>query len=93
MEVQSALVVKFKDFVAVEIAEELLKLDGTYSTSPSLYKKPLLLHLEHDLFMTCIVERQLQQSKQNFFEQGDKAGRLLAQQARATSASRLIFPI
>lgn len=40
--------------------------------------------------MTCVVERQLRQSKQSFFEQGDNAGRLLAQQARATSASRLI---
>lgn len=68
----------------VEIADELLKLDETYSTSPSpiLYKKRLLLHSEHDQLMTRVVERQLRQSKQNFFEQGDKAGRLLAQQAR-----------
>ncbi len=76
----------------VEITEELLKLDGLYSTSqsPTLYKKRLLLHSEHDLLMTLVVERQLRQSKQSFFEQGDKAGRLLAQQDRATSASRLI---
>lgn len=40
--------------------------------------------------MTHIVERQLQQSKQRFFEHGDKAGRLLGEQARAASASRLI---
>ncbi len=40
--------------------------------------------------MTLVIERQLRQSKQSFFEQGDKAGRLLAQQDRATSASRLI---
>lgn len=40
--------------------------------------------------MTHIIERQLQQSRQHFFEQGDKAGRLLTQQARAVSASRLI---
>lgn len=76
----------------LEIAEELLKLDDTYSTSPSpiLYKKRLLLHSEHDQLMTRVVERQLQQSKQSFFEQGVKAGRLLAQQACAASASRLI---
>lgn len=69
-----------------EIAEELLKLDGTYSThpSPTLYKRRLLLHSEHDRLMTHIVEKQLRQSKQGFFEQGDKAGRLLAQQAHAT---------
>uniref|UniRef100_A0A671TVY8 Reverse transcriptase domain-containing protein n=1 Tax=Sparus aurata TaxID=8175 RepID=A0A671TVY8_SPAAU len=79
----------------VEIADEFLKLDETYSTSPSpiLYKKRLLLHSEHDQLMTRVVERQLRQSKQNFFEQGDKAGRLLAQQARAVSASRLIYQI
>lgn len=40
--------------------------------------------------MTGIVEKQLRQCRQRYFEQGDKAGRLLAQQARAASASRLI---
>ena len=76
----------------VEIADDLLKLDGVYSTSPSptLYKKRLMLQSEHDLLMTHVVERQLRQSRQYFFEQGDKAGRLLAQQACAASASRLI---
>ena len=76
----------------IEISDELCVLDETYSSSPSpsLYNKRLLLHSEHDLLMTGIVERQLRQCRQHFFEQGDKAGRLLAQQARATSASRLI---
>ena len=74
------------------ILEELLRIDETYSSSPSptLYKKRILLHSEHDLLMTSVAERQLRQTKQRFFEQGDKAGRLLAQQARAVNASRLI---
>ncbi len=40
--------------------------------------------------MTHDVERQLRQTKQCFFEYGDKAGTLLAHQARAACVSRLI---
>lgn len=45
----------------VEIADELFKLDGTYSTYPStiLYKEWILLLLEHDLLVIHVVERQL----------------------------------
>lgn len=60
----------------MEIADELLKLNGIYSTSPSstLYKKWLLLHSEHDLLMTRMVERHLQQLKQCFFWTGRQGG-------------------
>lgn len=75
-----------------DIAEELLRLDGCYAASPSpaLYKKQLLLQSEHELLMTHLVERQLRQSKQYYFEQGDKAGRLLAQQACTNNVSGFI---
>lgn len=57
-----------------DILDKLLKLDETYAVSPSpaLYKKRLLLQSEYDCLMTHIVERQLRQSKQRFFEHGDK---------------------
>lgn len=75
-----------------EILDELFKLDETYAASPSpvLYKKRLVLQSEYNCLMTHEVERQLRQTKQRFFEHGDKAGILLAQQARAASASRVI---
>lgn len=66
-----------------EITDELGKIDEVYSASPSptLYKKRLLLHSEHDQLLTHVIVRQLRQSRQHFFEQGNKAGRLLSQQA------------
>lgn len=42
------------------------------------------------MLSTGKVERQFLQTKQRFFEQGDKAGKLLAYQARVASASRRI---
>uniref|UniRef100_A0A3B1IK57 Reverse transcriptase domain-containing protein n=1 Tax=Astyanax mexicanus TaxID=7994 RepID=A0A3B1IK57_ASTMX len=74
------------------LLEELKQLDLAYASSPSsaLYTKRCQLHLEYELLMTDRIVRQLRQTKQRFFEQGDKAGRLLAQQARATCASRFI---
>lgn len=43
--------------------------------------------------MTDLIERQLRQCRQHFFEHGDKAGKLLAYQARAASSSRWISSI
>ena len=48
------------------------------------------LQSEYDLLSTSIVERQLLQTRQRYFEQGDKAGKLLAYQARVAAASRLV---
>jgi len=66
-----------------DILDKLLNLYEIYAIppSPALYKRRLLLQSDYDCLMTHIVERQLQQSKQCFFEHGDKVGRLLAQQA------------
>ena len=74
------------------ILDEIKKLDNVYALSPSpaLYKKRLQLQSQHDLCSTGKVEKLLLQTKQRFFEHGDKAGKLLAYQARAAAASRLI---
>lgn len=63
-----------------EISDEIRELDGQYSANPSAtpYKKRLQLQSQYYLLSTGKVERQLLQTKQRFFEQGDKAGKLLA---------------
>ncbi len=60
------------------IERELQNLDKAYASTPSpdLYKKRLLFHSEYDLLTTRTAERQLKQTKQTFFEQGDKAGNI-----------------
>lgn len=74
------------------IADDLYKLDALYASSPSptLYSERVQLHAEYDLLMTNITARHLRQCRQSFFEHGDKAGKLLAHQARTASASRWI---
>lgn len=53
---------------------------------PTLYS----LQSEYDLLSTSIVERQLLHTTQRYFEHGDRAGKLLAYQVRAATASRLV---
>lgn len=74
------------------IFKDLQSLDHQYAIDPNkdLYKERLRLQTEFDLLTTNKAEVQLLKSKQCFFELGDKAGKLLAHQARASAASRLI---
>ena len=78
-----------------ELSQKLLDIDDSYSNHPDplLYRKRLQLQTEFDLLSTNEAELQLLRSRQQFFESGDRAGKLLAQQARAASASRLIHSI
>lgn len=78
-----------------ELSQKLLEADNSYSNNPDplLYKKRLQLQTEFNLLSTNEAELQLLKSRQRFFESGDRAGKLLAQQARAASASRLIHSI
>ena len=78
-----------------ELSQKLLEIDDSYSNNPDplLYKKRLQLQTEFNLLSTNEAELQLLRSRQRFFESGDRAGKLLAQQARAASASRLIHSI
>lgn len=65
----------------------ILEVDN-YSTNPdpALYKRRLQLHSELALLTTNEAELQLLKSQQKFFESGDEASKLLAQQSRAAPA-------
>lgn len=75
-----------------ELVQMLKEIDDDYPTNPdpALYKRRLQLQSELALLTTNEAELQLLKSRQRFFESGDKAGKLLAQQSRAAAASRLI---
>lgn len=74
------------------IAAKMRDLDAQYSINPSptLYTTRVQLKSEYDLLLTSVVERQLLQTRQRYFEHGDRAGKLLAYQVRAAAASRLV---
>ena len=75
-----------------ELAQKILEIDDSYANNPdpSLYKKHLQCQTEFNLLTSDDAEMQLLKSRQRIFESGDKAGKFLAQQARAAAASRFI---
>ncbi len=77
------------------ILKDLQNFDRQYAADPNkdLYKERLRLQTEFDLLTTNNAEALLLKSRQRFFEMGDKAGKLLAHQARASATSRLITGI
>lgn len=74
------------------ITKEISKIDKLYAVAPTsaLYKERLQLQSKFDLLTTSKVQKQLFLIRQRYFETGDKAGRLLAHQARTAALSRLI---
>lgn len=77
------------------LRRQILQLDDMYSLSPSpeIYKDRSLLQAEFDTIMTDRTTELMLQSGAQFFEHGDKAGKLLAHQIRQVSASRQISKI
>lgn len=75
-----------------DLLQKIKEIDESYASNPqpSKYSERLKLQTEFDLLSTNISKVQLLKSKQRFFESGDKAGRLLAQQTRSEATSRLI---
>lgn len=75
-----------------EIPAEIWNLDTQLAWNPiaALYKRRLLLQSQYDILASSKVEKQLLHTRQHFFEQGDKAGKLLAYQTCTASTSRLI---
>ncbi|KAG7503513.1 LINE-1 reverse transcriptase [Solea senegalensis] len=69
----------------VWLLDQIVSIDTQYAAAPtpSLYDQRLKFQAE---FISC----QHLRLKQNFFEMGDKAGKLLAHQARTAALSRLI---
>lgn len=76
----------------VWLADQLLKTDLRYAAAPTLflYDHCLKFQAEFDLLSTFKVETKLLNTRQSYFELRDKAGTLLAYQARTAALSRLI---
>lgn len=78
----------------LELLQKFRDIDSSYANrpEPSLYKKRWQLQAEFNLLTTNEAELRLLKSRR-VFESGEKAGKLLAQQARAAAMSRLITSI
>lgn len=65
-----------------ELTKRIAQLDSLYATSPTpdLYKERLSMHSEFNTLTTDHAVDLLIKSRSNYYEQGDKAGRLLADQ-------------
>lgn len=75
-----------------ELTTRINQLDALYTTSPSpdLYKERLSLQSEFDTLTTDNAVSLLLKSRSSFYEQGDKAGKLLAHQLRQSTSSHQI---
>ena len=67
-----------------DLSAQILKLDNQYASAPTaeLYQQRIRLQTEFDLASTSKAEQLLLKSRHTFYEFGDKAGKLLAHQAR-----------
>lgn len=83
---------KVKKAKLTELTKCITQLDTIYATSPSpaLYKERLSLQAEFEVLATDHTIEMLLISRYTYYEQGDKASRLLAYQLRQTSASHQI---
>ncbi len=79
----------------IELTQQIKDVDVKYASNPdpNLYKECLKLQTEFDQASTNRAKLQILKSRQRFFESGDKAGKLLAHQARAEASSRSISAI
>lgn len=77
------------------LLKDIKAIDERYAANPnpSLYIERLKLKSEFDLISTTKVNTLLLKSRHRFYELGDKAGKLLANQARAEATSRQIQEI
>lgn len=75
-----------------DISDQILSLDRQYAQSPSptLYKERLRLQTEFNLLSSRQVEGCLMRSKSDFYEHGEKTGKILANQLRGVRAKQLI---
>lgn len=75
-----------------KLIESIQKTDCQYAKAPTaeVYKEKFSLKTKYDLLSTEKNERDLIFARARFYEHGEKAGRLLAQQLKSKSASRLI---
>uniref|UniRef100_A0A9J8AZK4 Reverse transcriptase domain-containing protein n=1 Tax=Cyprinus carpio carpio TaxID=630221 RepID=A0A9J8AZK4_CYPCA len=88
----SALRNKERKKTQEKLIESIQKIDRQYAKAPTaeLYREKLSLKTKYDLLSTEKTERDLVFARARFYEHGDKTGRILAQQLKSKSASRLI---
>lgn len=74
------------------LTRRIAQLDNAYSISPSpdIYKERLTLQAEFDTLLTDQVTELLVKSRSTYYEQGDKASKLLAHKLRQVSSSHQI---
>lgn len=78
-----------------KLSDSIQALDDQYSHSPTpeLHKQRLNLQAEFNLLSTGEAEGLLLHARGNYYEHGDKVGRLLAHQLRNRAASGFISQI
>ncbi len=78
-----------------KLSDSIQALDDQYSHRPTLelHKQRLNLQAEFNLLTTGEAERLLLCARGNYYEYGDKVGRLLAHQLRNRAASRFVTQI
>lgn len=75
-----------------EIIQKIAHIDNIYavSASPDIYRERLALQAEFDILSSCYAENLMLRSRYKYYEEGDKASKLLAHQLRQDSSSHLI---
>ena len=75
-----------------DLLNQIKDIDSRYASNPdpSLYNERVKLQTDFNLTTSTAAMLQLIKTRQRFFESGDKAGKLLAFQARAEATSKLI---
>lgn len=91
----TALMNKMKKDRLTVLTRSIAQLDDIYSVSPSpdIYNEHLTLQAEFDTIVTDQITELLFKSRSTYYEQGDKAGRLLAHKLRQSSSSHQISRI
>lgn len=75
-----------------EIVQKIAQIDSKYavSTLPDIYKERLALQAEFDILSSSHAENLMLRSRYKYYEEGDKASKLLAHQLRQDSSSHHI---
>ncbi len=78
-----------------QLKKEITETDRQHSSSPSviLHKKKLALQTELELVYTTKTVKMLTKARHRYYEQGERMGKILAQQIKKQTASRLITEI
>lgn len=79
----------------IELTNRIAQLDCLYAASPTpdVYRERLYLQSQFNMLTADHTAELIQKSRSNYYEQGDKAGRLLAHQLHQSNSSHRIVQI